>query len=183
MNYFQIPKSSFVKQNNSSIINLFNPNFFPVNDSKITGFLMEHIKNDMFCFDINEKLEFMKLDFLPNKIPCFVPLKSPQGNLMNINLKKLIFPDKNTEKDYFDISLIKSVGKDFIIINGFHYTKDCKNPNDFIQVNIFLNFSYEPNSNVLNILKTYLFTDIYYPDAVYGFKSKPVIEANYIQDP
>ena len=144
---------------------------------------MEHIKNDMFCFDINEKLEFMKLEFLPNKIPCFVHLKSPQGISMNINLKKLIFPDIDPQKDFFDISLIKSVGKDFIMINGFHYTKDCNNPNIFIQVNIFVNFSYELNSNVLNILKTYLFTDIYYPDSAYGFKSKPVIEANYIQDP
>lgn len=135
----------------------------------------------MFCFNIKENIEFLKINFFNNQSPKFIPVSNQNENFSIINLKKFICEDRNPDDEIFDISNIKKIRQNCVFICGFLYPKTTNFHNkDSININIFLEYTYDNSKGIINDIKVTNFYDTFYPDDIYKFQTKPILETIYL---
>lgn len=161
--------------------NKINSDLLQIKEFGITANLIEHVESNLICLDINENLNFFKIQFEKDQLPKIIPAIIQNENSCLINLKKIAFQDKNPDTEIFDICLIKKIKSNCLFISGFEYPKTSEAPNkDSINTNFFIQYSYDNLNGILNDVKITFFHDTYYPDDIYDFKSKPIIEALHL---
>jgi len=181
LKYFSIEKAIFKKRDSAANLNRINSSKLRIIDYKINAFSLEHIESNLICLDVNESLNFFKLEFLNDQPPKLLQASIKNENSSVIDLKKIAFNDKNPDEEIFDISLIKKIRPNCLFVSGFEYPKSSESPNkDSINTNFFVQYSYDNLNGILNDIKVTFYYDTFYPDDVYNFESKPVMEAIHI---
>jgi hypothetical protein len=177
LRYFNIKKSNLTKNDPNLSANIITSKSLNIIYFSIDAFSMEYLESNLFCFNIQENIEFYKINFFDNRSPEFsrVSLRNTEKSL--INLKKTAFANINPDEEIFDISILKKIREKSIFISGFGYTKSSTCPNkDSINTNILLEYSYDNSKGILTDVKITCFNDTYYPDDIYNFQTKPIIQ-------
>lgn len=137
---------------------------------------MEILELNLICFQVNENLEFYKFEFYKEEIPQLKQVIIENKN-SKMNLKRIICQIKNENESILDIAILKKIRQNFLFISAFEYPKSSKSPNkDSININVFLQYSYDNCKNIFDSIKITTFYDIYYPDDIYDFQSKPIMD-------
>lgn len=180
LKYFRIDKAIF-KSDSAFNLKKISSSSLKIIDYEIKAFSLEHIESNLICLDVAESLNFFKLQFFDNQAPKLSAASIQNQNTSIINLKKIAFEDQNPDEEIFDISLLKKTRSNCIFVSGFEYHKSSESPNkDAINTNFFIQYTYDNLNGILNDLKINFFLDTYYPDDVYNFESKPVMEAIHL---
>ena len=183
LQYFKIKKNAFSKKEAAANLkaNKINSNSLKIIEFGIDTLLLEHVESNLICVYVNESLRFFKLKFFNNQIPEIVSVYIQNENSSSINFKKIAFENKNPDEEIFDITIIKKIRSNCLFISGFEYPRSCEFPNkESINTNFFIYYDYDSMNGIINDVKITFFQDTYYPDDVYNFQTKPIIEALHI---
>jgi len=159
--------------------NKISSNSLKISNLEIKAISMEILELNLISFQVNENLEFYKIEFNKEEIPQIKPVII-KNNSSKINLKRIVCQNKNENEIILDIAILKNIRQNFLFISGFEYPKNSKSPNkDSININTFIQYSYNNCQNIFDSIKITTFYDIYYPDDIYDFQSKPIIDLLY----